>query len=1080
MTCPGCGSTVQVDFAFCPKCGGKLSAARPSSSDTALAPAPPAPRDRALADASTARARPAEADRRLVTVLFADLAGFTALAESLDPEEVRALQTDLFQELSGAIARYDGFVEKFVGDAVMAVFGAPHAHEDDPERALHAALLMHERVAALSERWERRVRRPLALHVGVNTGPVVAGTIGSASGGAYAVTGDTVNTAARLQTAAAAAETFVSPSTHQLTEHAFLLVPAGEITMKGKSQPLAAFRLEGARAIRRSGRGLQALGLSAPMVGRTAELGRMVSAFDEMLRGRAQVVSLTGEAGVGKSRLLQEWLATLEAGRRLTSVIVRRAVSSALGEQPYAVFAAFFREAYGVAPGDSLAVARQKLAAGLAALGGEEEETATIASLLGYVLGVEAADRFRHVEPEQLKRQIFLAMRRLIERRLQQGPVVLTVENLHWADAASVELLQVVLDRLADQPLMVVATCRPGAELRTLATPRAAHTEIRLMPLSPVESETLLAAYLGESTAGMPPRLRQLVLGRSSGQPFYLEEILRGLIAAGVLVRGETGWTCTAGAAVANVPPTIQGLLLARVDRLPDGARHALHEAAVLGPVFDTALLREVASHPDALTTALEQLRGADFLEDAAGLTDVPGAPRDRRYRFTSALLQEVAYQSLLLRRRTELHARAGQALEGMVGERPTRLEDIEALARHWNLGGDRQKGARLFVAAGDWARGLYANEDAVLHYERALDALAQCEAAPTEVAVVRERLGDILAPLGRRAAALAHYEAVLAATAAAGERPAQARLERKLAILAWDAGDRPAAAARLRAGQELMEGQPEHIELAHLYHEIGRQAFRNGNNEGAVAWAERALSQAARLAAAPAGSDAPGDAGRPAEVASAMTQAYNTLGVALARMGRFQEAVGHIERSLAVAEAHGLMQAACRGHTNLGVLYSTLDPKRAIDTCVRGLEMAKKIGDLGLQSRLNTNLAVAYCALTNRCEERGLSAAQTALDLDRQLGQLDHLAVPLIVLGQIQQCHGDPELARGYYQEALALVEQTGEPQFLFPCYDGLATLYLDRDDHVRAEEFMRKAQQVCEQAGLDPESFVVLPFLE
>ena len=977
MTCPGCGSTVQADFAFCPKCGGKLSDARPSPSDTALAPAPPAPRDRALAAGSMARDRQAEGDRRLVTVLFADLAGFTALAESLDPEEVRALQTDLFRELSGAIERYDGFVEKFVGDAVMAVFGAPHAHEDDPERALHAALLMHERVAALSERWERRVHRPLALHVGVNTGPVVAGTIGSASGSAYAVTGDTVNTASRLQAAASAAETFVSPSTHQLTDHAFLMAPAGEITMKGKSQPLAVFRLEGARAIRRSGRGLQALGLSAPMVGRTAELGQMVSAFDEMLRSRAQVVSLTGEAGVGKSRLLQEWLATLEAGRRL-SVSVRHAVCSSLGEQPYAVFAAFFREAYGVASGDSLAVARQKLAAGLAALGGEEEETATIASLLGYVLGVEAADRFRHVEPEQLKRQIFLAMRRLIERRLQHGPVVLTVENLHWADAVSMELLQVVLDRLADQPLMLVATCRPGAELRTLATPRAARTEIRLMALSPVESETLLAAYLGESIAGMPPRLRHLVLARASGQPFYLEEILRGLIAAGVLVRGETGWTCTTGAAAADVPPTIHGLLLARVDRLPDGTRHALQEAAVLGPVFDAALLREVASHPDALTTALEQLRAADFVEDAAGLADdgvagVPGPPRARRYRFTNALLQEVAYQSLLLRHRTELHARAGQVLEGMVGERPQRLEDIEALARHWNLGGDRRKAARLLVTAGDWARGLYANEDAVLHYERALDALAQSEAAPGEVALVRERLGDILAPLGRRAAALAHYEAVRAATAAAGERSARARLERKLAILAWDAGDRPAAAVRLRAGLELMEGQAEHIELAHLYHEIGRQAFRNGDNEGAVAWAERALSQAERLAAAPAGPDAPGDVDRPAEVASAMTQAYNTLGVALARMGRFQEAVGHIERSLAVAEAHGLMQAACRGYTNLGVLYSTLDPKRAIDTCVRGLEMAKKIGDLGLQSRLNTNLAVAYCALTNRCEERGL-----------------------------------------------------------------------------------------------------------
>src|SRR5262249_55769922 len=273
----------------------------------------------------------------------------------------------------------------------------------------------------------------------------------------------------------------------------------------------------------------------------------------------AQVVSLTGEAGVGKSRLLQEWQAALDAQGRLASVSVRHAVCSSLGEQPYAIFAAFFREAYGVAPDDSLEVARQKLASGLAALGGEGEETATIASLLGYVLGVEDAERFRHVEPEQLKRQISLAMRRLVERRLQQGPLVLTVENLQWADAASVELLRTVVDRLADQPLMMVVTCRPGTDTRVLSTGRAGHTALRLTPLSPAESEALLAAYLGESTAGMPPRVHQLVLERASGQPLFLEEILRRLIAAGVLVRGEEGWTCAEGATVADVPPTIHG-----------------------------------------------------------------------------------------------------------------------------------------------------------------------------------------------------------------------------------------------------------------------------------------------------------------------------------------------------------------------------------------------------------------------------------------------------------------------------------------------------------------------------------------
>jgi len=392
----------------------------------------------------------------------------------------------------------------------------------------------------------------------------------------------------------------------------------------------------------------------------------------------------------------------------------------------------------------------------------------------------------------------------------------------------------------------------------------------------------------------------------------------------------------------------------------------------------------------------------------------------------------------------------------------------------------EKLKGARYLVAAGDWARGMYANDDAVRHYKSALATLRECDGCEEEQWAVRERLGDLLAPMGDRAAALAHYEAVLAAFATAEDRPAQARLQRKIAGLYWEAGDRAVALARLQAGLSLLEGRGEHIELAHLYQEMGRLAFRSGDNRRAIDWAQRALAQAEPLTTPSPEPDTPLDAERRRTAASAVAQAYNTLGVALARTGRLRDAVGHIERSVAVAEAHDLLQAACRGYTNLGVLYSALDPKRAIETCTHGLEMAKKIGDLGLQSRLNTNLAVAYCALTNRCEEQGLSAAQAALDLDRQLGQLDHLAVPLIVLGQIHQCHGDPELALKYYREALELVEQIGEPQLLFPCYDGLASLYLDRGDEPQAEEFMVKAQRVCEEAGLEPDSLVVLPFLE
>jgi adenylate cyclase len=258
----------------------------------------------------------------------------------------------------------------------------------------------------------------------------------------------------------------------------------------------------------------------------------------------------------------------------------------------------------------------------------------------------------------------------------------------------------------------------------------------------------------------------------------------------------------------------------------------------------------------------------------------------------------------------------------------------------------------------------------------------------------------------------------------------------------------------------------------------MGRLLFRSGDSHGAIAWAERALAQAERLT--PRGEALGSESAElTREVAAAKAHAYNTLGVALARIERMDEAVRHIEQSVKVAESHGLLQVACRGYANLSVLYSSVDPGQAVETCQRGLELAKRIGDPAFQSRLYANLAVAYCALTNRCDGDGVAAAQAAIKLDRELGELDHLAVPLIVLGQIYQCHGQPDLALRYYREALSVAEEVGEPQLLFPCYDGLATLHLDLDDLAGAEAYMRKARSVCEQAGVEPDSLTVLPFL-
>jgi adenylate cyclase len=1003
-----------------------------------------------------------DADRRQVTVLFADVSGFTTLAEQLDPEEVRAFQNALFEMLGDVIMRYDGFVEKFVGDAVMAVFGAPLAHEDDPERALRAALDMLGGSDRLSEKWAPRLGQPVKLHIGVHTGPVVAGSLGHAVGAAYAVTGDTVNTTARLL-AAASGTILVSGATNALTRHRFAFEPARLLTLRGKAEPIVVHRLIGALAEPRSARGLATHGLISPMIGRADELDQLLGTFERAQRGRAQVVSVVGEAGAGKSRLIVEFLERLEADGRLARTAVRRAACSSLGEPTYGIFSALFREAYQVDPSDSLDIARQKLALGLEELGAPAEVAETVAPILSYMLGVEGLQP-RDLEPEQLGRQISLAARTLVERRLQEVSLLFVVEDTHWADAASMALLRDVVDHFADRSLMVLLSHRPERQPPFVA--RAAQSIIRLLPLSKDETLAVVTGLFGDVGGDAFVRMQDFVTTRAGGNPLFVEEIVRSLLGRGYLVRQGDRWECIAACEAVDVPPTLQGLLLSRVDQLPAETRRLLQEAAVLGAEFEGALLRTITTTSERIETTLDRLLDADLIQQL-------GHGRDGgRYRFTHALVHEVVYQNILVSRRSELHERAGRALEAAAPQ-PERLSNVEALGHHWSLSSDKSKGARYLAIAGDWARAVYANEDAIRHYERALVTLDGCRSCDAQVQTVREALADLLALIGRRTDALAHYDAVRAEFETVGERAGAARLHRKIGALHWEAGDRERASAFFKAGLEHLGEKGDPIERAQLFQEMGRLAFRAGDNNGAISWAERALIEAAdKIEMA----DAP-ERGR--EAASTRAQAYNTLGVALARTGRLAEALDQIEQSIRLAEAHDLLQAACRGYANLGVLYSSIDPPRSIETCLRGLETAKKVGDLGFQSRLYANLAVAYCALTDRCEAEGVEAAQTAIDLDRQLGLLDHLAVPLIVLGQIHQCHGDHAMALASYQEALGLAEQVGEPQLLFPCYDGLATLYLDTGNQALAEVYLAKAKEVCERARLEPDALMILPFL-
>lgn len=1098
--CPSCGQVSPPDYAFCPKCGTAFSptarhdvpheappsgkSPRPPADQTAVHPtdqpegryenhiAAPSAGQRAGGqrpglspeDPRGGRHSEAEADRRIVTALFADLCGYTTLGEKIDPEMLQTLQNEIFEELSAAVGAHGGYVDKFVGDALLALFGAPVAHERDPERALCAAIDMRGRMARIEERWRARLDQPLALHIGVNTGPVVAGSVGFGGSKSYSVTGDTVNTAQRLQTMAGAGEILVGAVTRRLTQHAFSFEALGTKPLRGKAGETPVYRLEASLAAAPPGRGLAAFGIDTPMIGRDNDLATLMRGLDFVRSGATQLLRVVGDAGIGKTRLVETFLERVRTEQ--PDITIRQTACSSLGEPSYGTLAAMLRCAYRIDAADSLEHSRERLAAGLCGLGLGSDEIEGLGPFFLFVLGFGDPDgALRFLEPEQLRRQIFHAMRTLFDRRMEQSPLLLLIEDLHWADGVSIDALRFIMDRIESRRLMLLVTHRPGFETEVLSSARASQTMLRLSPLTMPEARTFLDDALGRDV--LPAALGERIVERAEGNPFFIEEILRTLIETGILHREQAGWEADATAAETETPLGIQAMMLARMDRLPPEARRLAQVASVIGHRFDSALLQALPCGIKDFDAGLQRLCEADIVEELADI-QARDAPR---YAFRQKLLHEVFYDNLLLRRRTELHGAVGALLEHRYGVTPEHLEQVIELGHHFAASADKARGAHYLTAAGDLARKAYANADAMRLYAR---AIAAAKAAGDDGwRIPAEHYADLCHPTGRSGEAGTLYDDLLGAFRDAGDTAGAARILRKLGQMAFDAGDRERATTRFSEAAGMLEGVDAPIELAHLMQRQGHLAFRAGDHARAATWADRALECANHLPTHPSVSER-------AEIALAVARAFNTKGVALARLRQTAEAVQMVERSVEIALDANHLNTACRGYTNLGALYTVIDPGRAIEVCRRGYEMAKQIGDLGHQARLLTNLAVAYCTFTDRCMSEGLPAVEEAIAIDRALGQRDHLPVPLLVLGQIRQCHGASAAAREIYLEVLDLAHDSAEAQLLFPCYDGLATICLERNELSEAERYFDLAQAVCAKHGLDPDALIVLPFLD
>ena len=729
----------------------------------------------------------------------------------------------------------------------------------------------------------------------------------------------------------------------------------------------------------------------------------MLGSLDRACGGSAQLVRLVGEAGIGKSRLVNEFIARVRDEERFAGCRgaaeppARRSANSPMARSPRSCAAppAWCRS-------DPPEEMRTKLAALLASSALRAKRPERLMPLLFHVLGIGDPDAtLRHVEPEQLRRQILYAIRTIIERRLALSPLLIVVEDLHWADAVSLEALRFVMDRLERSAADAGGDPPAGdGERPARLDPRQPHRAAPVA-LEPGRGQSLLGALFGDLWRRSSGTLRDRILDRAGGNPLFIEEIVRGLIDVGVLKRDGPHWRIASDEAAAGIPASIQAMLLARVDRLPQDVRRLAQEAAVIGPRFDAALLRAVTADPARLEAGLELLCDFEIIEEVAGA----GSISSQSYRFTQTLLQDVIYQNLLLQRRTEMHGRIGAALERLCGDDPERLEDLTLLGHHFSLSADSEKGARYLMAAGDRARTIYANDDALRLYQQALAALADDR---TDAAQARNSASGLPISADRPAGARPHASTIATRWKPTAP-PATASARRgSCARPAGCCGTRASASRRRRSYAEaatLLEGADAPIEQAHLLQERGRLAFRTGDHARAVQWADDALDCAASV---------PPDADRQTGAKRRLRPPRRSTPRAL----RWRGSAGAGKRCARSSGASrspkppACSSAACRGYTNLGVLYTTIDPARAIEVCRRGLEVARRIGDLGFQARLLANLAVACCTFTDRCPDEGVPAAEKAIEIDRALDQREHLSVPLIVLGQIHQCNGQPELA--------------------------------------------------------------------
>jgi class 3 adenylate cyclase len=705
INCPECGFGNSPAFQYCGKCGHDLN--QPAETPAIDFSQPQSYTPKFLADKILNNRNAIEGERKLVTVLFADVANYTSIAEKLDPEDIHQIMDGCFKILMDEIHKYEGTINQFIGDGVMALFGAPVAHEDHAQRACHAALSIHKDLEDYEKKIKKDFGAEFKMRIGLNSGPVIVGSIGDDLRMDYTAVGDTSNLASRIENMANPGTSLVSSHTYRLARDYFEFEALGKMEVKGKKEPQEIFELIKTGEVDTRIAASEAKGLTR-FVGRKNSMAALIEAFEKTQSGSGQIMGVVGDAGVGKSRLLLEFKNQVPQDEITCLVGQCLHFGSAMAYLP---ILDILRSYFEIKEGDQEYRIKKNMEEKILQL---DEKLESVLPPFHELLSLKVEDEaYQKLDPLQKREKTFEALRDLLVRESQTRPMILVVEDLQWIDKTSEEFLSYLIEWLAHTHILLILLYRP--EYTHTWGSKSYYNRIGLDQLTAKSSAELIQAILQEGEA--VPELRELILNRAAGNPLYMEEFTHTLLENGAIQCKDQKCVLIKKASEIQVPDTIQGIIAARMDRLEDNLKRTMQVASVVGTDFAFRILQTIMGMREELKSYLLNLQGLEFIYEKSLFPEL-------EYVFKHALTQEVAYNSLLQKRRKEIHQKIGKAIESLYAER---LEEFyEMLAYHYSKSENPDKAYQYLKLSGTKAVRNYSNSEAFRFCKEAINVLTR------------------------------------------------------------------------------------------------------------------------------------------------------------------------------------------------------------------------------------------------------------------------------------------------------------------------------------------------------------------